>query len=145
LGWHPQHYHNSLYTRTSLKDVEKTILSDLEAIKTEEEFFAEGSGKQRFTNYYERNAKLRAIALSYHGTSCLVCGFDFGTVYGEHGAGFIEVHHKVPVSSLKKRTKVDPRRDMAVLCANCHRMIHRKRERVLSVEELKDLVGQAKI
>jgi 5-methylcytosine-specific restriction protein A len=56
----------------------------------------------------ERNPKLRAAAILIHGTECMVCGFDFEKVYGECGAGFIEVHHMLPVSSLKEEILVDP-------------------------------------
>jgi 5-methylcytosine-specific restriction protein A len=101
---------------------------DLDAFRSEEEFFEEGKQKKRFTNYYERNPKLRTAAIQYHGTRCMACGFDFEKVYGKHGTGYIEVHHLLPVSSLKMKTKVDPKTDMAVVCSNCHRMIHRKKD-----------------
>lgn len=54
---------------------------------------------------------------------CEVCGFDFLATYGERGRGFIECHHTVPVSSLGEggRTSV---KDLALVCANCHRMSH---------------------
>jgi 5-methylcytosine-specific restriction protein A len=54
---------------------------------------------------------------------CEVCLFDFLTAYGKRGDGFIKVHHLVPLASDSgKSTKIS---DLAVLCANCHRMIHR--------------------
>jgi len=37
---------------------------------------------------------------------CEVCGFDFERVYGDHGKGFIECHHKNPVKDAAKRRKV---------------------------------------
>jgi HNH endonuclease len=38
----------------------------------------------------------------------------------------IEAHHLIPLSQLKgKRVALDPKNDVAVLCANCHRMVHR--------------------
>jgi HNH endonuclease len=116
--------------------LEKTVESDLDSLRVEEQF-EEGGNRVRYTNYYERNAKLRIAAINYHGTTCRACGFDFGHVYGERGAGFIEVHHLRPVSNLKKKRKIDPKKDMTVLCSNCHRMIHRRKDNVLSVEDLK--------
>lgn len=55
---------------------------------------------------------------------CEVCGFDFEATYGELGRGFAECHHLVPLANLKpgSRTRLA---DLAILCANCHRMIHR--------------------
>ena len=55
---------------------------------------------------------------------CEVCGFDFSATYGVLGEGFCEVHHLTPlsVSSEPVTTTLD---DLAVLCSNCHRVIHR--------------------
>lgn len=119
--------------------IEQTVDSDLQVLQEEEEYF-EGQNKQRYTNYYERNKKLRAAAIEHHGMNCKVCSFNFEDVYGEHGAGYIEVHHLRPVSSLGEGTKVDPRNDMTVVCSNCHRMIHRRKDKVLTPIELQSLL-----
>jgi len=55
------------------------------------------------------------------------CGFDFERVYGELGAGFAEVHHLRPLSELRRPVSTTLA-DLAVVCANCHRMIHRDGE-----------------
>ncbi|MBN2098874.1 MAG: HNH endonuclease [Dehalococcoidia bacterium] len=117
------------------------VRSDIESLKHEGELFEEGGKKRRFTSHYERDPRLRESAIRHHGYLCSVCGFDFADVYGEQGLGFIEVHHLRPVSTLGKRTKVDPNRDMATVCSNCHRMMHRTRERVLTIDELKEMIG----
>jgi len=59
---------------------------------------------------------------------CEVCRFNFAERYPESlGAGFIEVHHLAPLS-----TRDEPRRTglegLLLVCANCHRMIHRTRD-----------------
>jgi 5-methylcytosine-specific restriction enzyme A len=125
--------------RRKTPSIRASVISDLDSLLVEEEYF-EGQKNHRFTNYYERNPKLRATAITYHGKKCMVCDFDFERVYGEHGAGYIEVHHLRPVSSLQESTKIDPRRDMAVVCSNCHRMIHRKKDKTLSLQELKTII-----
>ncbi|EIF8963174.1 HNH endonuclease [Vibrio parahaemolyticus] len=68
---------------------------------------------------------------------CEVCSMDFGDVYGEMGFGFAECHHKNPLS-LRKENKETKLSDLAIVCSNCHRMLHRKRP-WLKVEELKDI------
>lgn len=75
----------------------------------------------------ERNRKAAALAKQYHGTACQCCMLDFSKRYGSVGVDFIEVHHLIPIASLKEGTKVaySVATDFAVLCANCHRMIHR--------------------
>lgn len=124
------------FTLRRASTFENVVASDLESLRMEEEHF-EGQKKERLVNYYERNKKLRTAAVEHHGVSCKVCGFDFEMVYGERGKGYIEAHHLTPVSILGEETKVDPKSDMTVLCSNCHRMIHRRTDEVLTLEELK--------
>lgn len=101
---------------------------------------AEGTCKLVYTTKYERSAKNRAAAIAIHGTKCQVCGFDFEKAYGELGKDFIEVHHKRPLSQAGGEVEVDPKEDLVCLCSNCHRMIHRAKGRVLSVDELREIV-----
>jgi hypothetical protein len=115
------------------------IERDLASIRSEEGY-SEGKQKERLVNTYERNPKLRLAAILEHGTKCQVCGFDFEEKYGERGRGYIEVHHLVPVSQLKKETKVDPKADMTVVCSNCHRMIHRDMDDILEPYQLKGML-----
>jgi len=77
----------------------------------------------------ERNASLankkkrRALDADGH-LRCEVCQFDFASKYGSLGAGYIEAHHVVPLAqgAEDRRTKLS---DLALVCANCHRMLHR--------------------
>lgn len=85
----------------------------------------------------ERNRKLAQKVKKVHGYKCQACGFDFEKKYGELGRGFIEAHHLTPLSHLKgEKVSLDPRKDFSVLCANCHRMIH-KTEFVSRVEDFR--------
>jgi HNH endonuclease len=61
--------------------------------------------------------------------------FDFEKRYGTRGRGFIEVHHIKAVATLVENstTKLE---DLALVCANCHRMIHAQKP-WLSIEELR--------
>ena len=72
---------------------------------------------------------------------CEWCDFDFSKKYGEHGIGFIECHHKIHVSSGKRITKLE---DLALVCANCHRMLHRKdsEKSYFAVEDLRRLINK---
>jgi 5-methylcytosine-specific restriction protein A len=58
---------------------------------------------------------------------CQACGYDFQREFGELGRGYIEAHHLTPLAALppSKPVSLSPKKDFAVLCANCHRMIHR--------------------
>jgi predicted HNH restriction endonuclease len=59
---------------------------------------------------------------------------EYGGAYGARGEGFIECHHTKPVESLGDDTPTKLS-DLALLCSNCHRMIHAKRP-WLSLAEL---------
>jgi len=55
---------------------------------------------------------------------CEVCDFDFQEQFGDLGKDFIECHHKKALSTLLpgQKTKLS---DLALVCSNCHRMLHR--------------------
>jgi hypothetical protein len=74
----------------------------------------------------------------------VVCGFDFGAVYGAEFAGFIHVHHLRPLSEIRGEYVVDPVADLCPVCPNCHAVIHHG-GRVRSVEEVRQLLGQQQL
>jgi putative restriction endonuclease len=101
----------------------------------------DGKKKYLYTSYYERNPKNREQALSIHGYSCMACNFNFEKMYGVHGKDFIHVHHVNPVSETGE-VEINPRTDLIVLCANCHSMIHRIRNKTLTLQELKAILNE---
>ncbi|PAU94367.1 hypothetical protein CK503_06060 [Aliifodinibius salipaludis] len=101
----------------------------------------EGNKKERYTTDYERNPINRQKAIDYHGLDCEVCGVNFQERYGELGKGFIHVHHIKPISEYNKSFRPDIKNDFAVLCPNCHAIIHRPKKKTLSIEELRKLIN----
>lgn len=104
----------------------------------------EGARERIEVNRYERNRINRTLCIAIHGTSCLVCGFDFVKVYGELGRDFIHVHHVVPVSKLGAGYVIDPAMDLVPVCPNCHAMLHR-RDPPLSVAEVREQVKEYRL
>ena len=105
--------------------------------------FPEGKEVERKHKARERNQALTKKAKDLfkrkHGhLYCQICGFDFNRIYGEIGVDFIEAHHTVPVSGGERKTKI---KDIAMVCSNCHKMLHRKRP-WLEMEQLKDLINR---
>ncbi|HCN19301.1 MAG: hypothetical protein A3C38_06990 [Planctomycetes bacterium RIFCSPHIGHO2_02_FULL_50_42] len=93
----------------------------------------------------ERNVKLSKAAKKNHGYTCQACGFNFAKFYGLLGEEFIEAHHLTPISELKgQRVTLDPVHDFAVLCSNCHSMIHRF-EKPEDIEAFKRILRQRNI
>lgn len=103
-------------------------------------------GKVIFTysKKYERDPQNRAKAIAYHGSKCILCGFDFEEVYGARGKGYIEIHHINPLSSVGEEKEINPITDLIPVCANCHRMIHRRKNDVLSIDLMKKLIKRCK-
>lgn len=129
------------YLRTRGHTVIDRRLEALQNIKDEndESAFPEGTKLFKMHQVRERDSgiakKAKAKCMAESGTlACEVCGFDFLATYGSLGEGFIEAHHTVPVSKLnhKFKTKIG---DLAMVCSNCHRMLHRQKS-TLSIKKL---------
>ncbi len=112
----------------------------------EDEEFPEGRVLTRVHRQRERNASLVAkkkarVLQSTGKLACEVCAFDFAQFYGDLGNGFAECHHNRPLSELRsvEGTKLA---DLSIVCANCHRVLHRVRP-WLTIEQLKNRLGFA--
>lgn len=83
-------------------------------------------------------AKRRRVMRTTGRVACEACAFDFQQFYGNIGVGFCEVHHLRPLGKANQEvtTKLD---DLAVVCSNCHRMLHRSHP-FLTIKQLKVLV-----
>lgn len=109
------------------------------------EGFPEGKLKEKLHLARERNRALiqqaKRAALERDGClRCACCGFDFHATYGECGKGFIEAHHTKPVSELAEDGEEVRVEDLALVCSNCHRMLHRRRP-WLRMDELSALLA----
>ena len=115
-----------------------------EEVVSDEEEGEEGQVLTRTHRYRERDTRLvkrkkNRVLRRTGKLRCEVCCFDFSAVYGDRGDGFIECHHTRPLSELQpgQRTALS---ELALVCSNCHRMIHRKRP-WLSVAQLREVVA----
>jgi putative restriction endonuclease len=106
--------------------------------------YKEGDKKQVYTTIFERDRRLRQQVVNLFGHTCQICGFNFEVTYGEHGKGYIHVHHLRPLSEVREGHHPNPKSDFAVVCANCHSMIHRSKKTTLAIDELKALILRSK-
>lgn len=111
---------------------------------TNDEEFAEGKILTILHMRKERNRKAveqkkKRVLQETGKLECEVCGFDFFKVYGSLGYGFAECHHTFPVYRLTPdhKTRLE---DLAILCSNCHRMIHKDSHHIYTVQELRRVV-----
>lgn len=90
----------------------------------------EGQSSTRLVKHRARERALRdAKVRAKEATGALRCetpgcGFDFAERYGELGRGYAHVHHRRPLAAMDGPTEVTLD-DLAIVCANCHAMIHR--------------------
>src|SRR6185369_2585758 len=131
------------------KDLEKNdVIPDVAANSfpdVDYESLAVKEGSWQWVQHLSRERRSEIVAakkaqvLKRTGSlKCEVCEFDFKERYGAIGEGFCEVHHRVPLSSLDEETETKLE-DLAVLCSNCHRMIHRTKP-INSVDEFKTIL-----
>jgi 5-methylcytosine-specific restriction protein A len=123
---------------TVYNDSNDNIETEVEIIDAKND--VEGKRKIYYSTRYERSSHNRRLAIKYHGCKCMACGFDFEEVYGKIGKGFIEVHHIMPLYRKDEEVVIDPKTDLICLCPNCHRMVHRYKDKVLTLEELKSIL-----
>jgi len=119
------------------------VENDFEANTSSFGEFPEGKIVERTHKSHERNNQVVKLAkenykLKNGGLFCQVCGFDFEKTYGNLGKHFVEGHHTIAVSVMKPdhKTKVE---DIAIVCSNCHRMLHKRRP-WLDMEDLKKII-----
>lgn len=105
---------------------------------------ADGKKLQYYVTKYERNPYNRLKAIELHGYVCAVCKFDFFETYGEIGKEFIEVHHNQPLYKLDEPMDINPETDLDCVCSNCHRMLHKGANGVLTVTELQAIMQNQK-
>lgn len=124
------------------RDIER----DIESEELEEKGpRKEGRVKEYYGKRYERSPINRQQAIKHHGLSCNACGFNFEKVYGARGSTYIEVHHIKPIHTYEEEQHVDPKTDLTTVCANCHRMMHRNSQDILSIHELKLLISNLRV
>jgi 5-methylcytosine-specific restriction protein A len=71
--------------------------------------------------------------------NCEVCTFSFG-LYGSTASHYCEVHHLRPLSEVVDVTKTRIE-DLAILCANFHRVIH-LRNPPYTLDEVRNMLSK---
>lgn len=119
------------------------ILQDINIEQMEYIPVKEGRVTYYYGKRFERSLVNRERAIKIHGCKCRACGFDFEKVYGDRGKDFIEVHHNKPLHVNEgEEIEINPKTDLDPVCSNCHRMIHRKVDDIMTVKELRKIIKE---
>ena len=103
---------------------ERSQQSNLPEQIAEPSLYVEGAVRQISVNAYERNPAARAACIQHYGESCVICGFNFGAMFGPTAEGHIHVHHLKPLAEIGEEYDVDPVADLRPVCPNCHAVLH---------------------
>lgn len=117
-----------------LKLLEKAVVDVAKATKQIEAL--EGEAYLAEARFRSRNRALIQAKKANSDYCCEVCKLNFEETYGVIGRGYILAHHVKALASGPSKTTLD---DIALVCANCHAMIHRKNPSI-SIEGLRRLV-----
>jgi hypothetical protein len=106
-------------------------------------------GSKQLVSHYRRERSPKLVSSKkeqfqkQHGVlHCEICEFSFEKTYPKDlGVGYIEAHHKVPLSKIDSliRTTLD---DLMLVCSNCHRMIHRTKDCEENLQKLLSFFGK---
>jgi 5-methylcytosine-specific restriction protein A len=138
----------SQITQIAFDSATSVQISQASFVDEQEDFeVKEGKILFRLHRYRERvneivKKKKQAEFKKSGALTCEVCDFDFFQIYGDIGLGFIECHHRIPLSNIKAdaQTKLS---DLALVCSNCHRMLHRTDS--MSIELLRKILAEKKL
>jgi len=130
---------------TSLK-IQRSVSPDEDVNDDEDSLYPEGRKSYSIHKRKERNRKLikeakkRFKEKNNGELHCECCDFNFSSVYGDIGENFIEAHHTIPIHQISENheSKIS---DIALLCSNCHRMVHKGRPELLTVTELQNTMS----
>lgn len=100
----------------------------------------EGIAREATITTRSRSESLRRAALARAGGICEACGMDYAALAGGLGLRVLQVHHRQQLSLTEEPT-TNSLDDLAVVCANCHLMIHADISNAMPVEELRQRLG----
>lgn len=88
-----------------------------------------------------RSRQLRELALEKANGVCCVCDVDYKELLNGKGIRVLQVHHRKQLAA-SDTPRVTHLSDLAVVCANCHLLIHMNPRQALEVEELRTMLGK---
>jgi predicted HNH restriction endonuclease len=99
-------------------------------------------GNSKLVTHLQRERNQTIIkAKKKHAKSfdCEICGFSFERVYGGKAKDYCEVHHLIQLSEAEDVTETRIK-DLAILCSNCHRVVH-LRNPPFTLKEVKSMIA----
>lgn len=102
--------------------IEDFLRSLSRTINAPETSFTEG--EHRISWCRTRSRKLRKAALEAANCRCYACGTSLRDLFGRTGDRALECHHRKRMSRAPHGQVTSTLKDVIVLCAVCHRLVH---------------------
>jgi 5-methylcytosine-specific restriction enzyme A len=104
----------------------------------------EGLATETISYVRGRSRKLRDRALQEAGGICEACRVNFKRVLGGKGVRVLQVHHRRQFAATDA-PRVTRLSDLAVLCANCHMLVHMDPDKAMPAEKLRPMLRRARV
>jgi hypothetical protein len=127
------------YIRTVNSDVTPLLDVDIHTLTATE-------GRRRLVLHLQRERNqtvVRSKKKQAASLGCEVCGFSFARAYGRAASDYCEVHHLLPLAEVEGATRTRME-DLAILCANCHRVVH-LRNPPYTLQQVRSMLANGKI
>ena len=104
----------------------------------------EGLRTETTTYVRGRSRELRDLALQNSRGVCEACRVDFQRLLGGKGVRVLQVHHRKQFAATDS-PRLTRLSDLAVLCANCHMLVHMDPSQALAVEKLRSMLRRPSV
>ena len=140
-------YENIIQRGGTSEDIENIDAEEIDLIKdlTGSEKKALKKHREHEKYYIKTDPKFIKNLKKKFNHTCQACNLKFDKIYGKYNdkLDYVEAHHIIPKSEILKKIELNEEmgrdeKDFAILCANCHRMIHKYG--CPSLEEFKDKI-----
>jgi hypothetical protein len=90
---------------------------------------------------YRRKRDRKLLEAARHAAKgiCAVCQVDYSKILQGNGVRVLQVHHKQQLGQLQT-PRLNSSEDLAVVCANCHALIHANPRKAVAVEVLNSML-----
>ena len=143
-GYEPvgRFFASRLATESNFPDDNSEFVAEPVSLRTR--FFdgiVEGISRELLVLSRSRSAALRQEALRLSAGFCEGCGVNFFMLLNGRGVQALQVHHKKQLA-LRETPEATALTDLAVVCANCHAIIHSDHNNAMPLEDLRVAWGR---
>ena len=143
-GYEPvgRFFASQLATESNFPEVNSEFVAEPVNLRTR--FFdgiIEGISRELLILSRSRSAALRKEALRLSDGFCEGCGVNFSILLNGRGRQALQVHHKKQLA-LRETPEATALTDLAVVCANCHAIIHSDHNNAMPLEDLRVAWGR---